>query len=122
MEKLTPDEIAYDTAIVALYTRFNNISGRSAEHQNMRDSIARVHNMLVDMNGGNGVRLPERNTPVNERMVTIPFYPWAGYLKDLGDRIETYVEPNTRDLMFQRLDTPDQAREKLLGLFEKHEQ
>lgn len=58
MEKLTPREIAYDTAITALYSRFNNLASKTHEEKRIRNATARLHNSLLDKSGMDGLHLP----------------------------------------------------------------
>lgn len=64
--EMTPTEYAYDTAIGALYTRFNNLPSRTLEEKRVRNAIAKLHNRLLDMSTLDGIFLPTIINPLRE--------------------------------------------------------
>lgn len=51
----TPREYAYETAINALYVRFNNLA---SSDKDFKRALAKLHNRLLDRSGLDGVHLP----------------------------------------------------------------
>lgn len=53
----TPTEYAYETALTALYNRFNNLPHNTVQERAIRAAVAKLHNRLLEQSGMDGLAI-----------------------------------------------------------------